>query len=546
MKRRYANEEVDVVIVGAGAAGGVLAKELAEAGISVVVLEAGPWRDAQHDFASDELAMKNLGWQDTRIVDGSDPLTMGHNNSGYGIGGGTTHFTGVFLRFHTSDFMTQTLDGVGEDWPIRYEDLAPYYDKCEKEIAVSGPRHFPWGEFHGPYPYPERDPLSPNAQIFRIGCEKLGIRHVVAPLAILSAPFEDRPPCINRGFCNQGCMPNAKFSTLIVHIPKAVRAGAEVLPNCMATQVLMGKDGRARGVAFKHGGHEYEQRAKLVILSAFVVENPRLLLNSANAQFPDGLANSSGWVGKGIMVHSSHDVYGKFEEEIRLYKGTPVLATTQELYETDWKRGFARGYTLHAHGSRPLSMAKGLTRAQPLTVDWNKPQAGVGSAVPPLWGTQLRNTMLDYNHYARITLVGETLPSSENRVTLSEEKDEHGMPRAKVNYSFGDNDLKMIGHAVDTMSSILKAAGGKPEFVVPDTAHLMGGCRMGDDPRSSVVNSFGQTHDIPNLYICDASTFVTSGGGNPTNTVMSLAYRAAEHLIERAKKLELQALPSRN
>jgi choline dehydrogenase-like flavoprotein len=143
-------------------------------------------------------------------------------------------------------------------------------------------------------------------------------------------------------------------------------------------------------------------------------------------------------------------------------------------------------------------------------------------------------------------LVGETLPSSENRVTLSEEKDEHGMPRAKVNYSFGDNDLKMIGHAVDTMSSILKAAGGKPEFVVPDTAHLMGGCRMGDDPRSSVVNSFGQTHDIPNLYICDASTFVTSGGGNPTNTVMSLAYRAAEHLIERAKKLELQALPSRN
>lgn len=545
MIRRYADEQVDVVIVGAGAAGGVLAKELAEAGMSVVVLEAGPWRDPQHDFASDELAMKSLGWQDTRIVDGGDPLTMGHNNSGYGIGGGTTHFTGVFLRFHASDFMTRTVDGVGEDWPIRYDDLAPYYDKCEKEIAVSGPRHFPWGEFHGPYPYPERDPLSPNAQIFRNGCEKLGIRHVVAPLAILSAPFEDRPPCINRGFCNQGCMPNSKFSTLIVHIPKAVRAGAEVLPDCMVTQVVMGSDGRARGVTFMHKGQEYEQRAKLVIMSAFVVENPRLLLNSANAQFPDGLANSSGWVGKGIMVHSSHDVYGKFAEEIRLYKGTPVLATSQELYETDWKRGFARGYTLHAHGSRPLSMAKGITNSTALSLDWNMPQAGVGSTSSPVWGARLRSMMLEYNHYARVTMVGETLPSPENSVTLSEEKDAHGLPRAKVNYSYGDNDLQLIQHAVNTMASILKAAGGTPEYVVPDTAHLMGGCRMGDDPRSSVVNSFGQTHDIPNLYICDASTFVTSGGGNPTNTVMSLAYRTAEHLIERAAKLELQTLSSR-
>lgn len=545
MKRRYEKEEVDVVIVGAGAAGGVLAKELAEAGISVVVLEAGPWRDPQHDFASDELSMQSLGWQDTRIVDGSDPLTMGHNNSGYGIGGGTTHFTGVFLRFHASDFMTRTVDGVGEDWPIRYKDLAPYYDKCEKEIAVSGPRHFPWGEFHGPYPYPERDPLSPNAQIFRNGCEKLGIRHVVAPLAILSAPFEDRPPCINRGFCNQGCMPNSKFSTLIVHIPKAVRAGAEVLPNCMVTRVDMGSDGRARGVTFLHEGKEYEQRAKLVILSAFVVENPRLLLNSANAQFPDGLANSSGLVGKGIMVHSSHDVYGKFEEEIRLYKGTPVLATSQEFYETDLKHGFTRGYTLHAHGARPLGIAKGLTGSQPLPPDWNKPQAGVGSASPPVWGSRLRNVMLNYNHYARVTMVGETLPALSNSVTISEEKDANGLPRAKVNYSYGDNDLRLIEHAVTTMSSILKAAGGTPEFVVPDTAHLMGGCRMGNDPAASVVNSFGQTHDIPNLFICDASTFVTSGGGNPTNTVMALAYRTAEHIIEHAKKLDLQTLSSR-
>lgn len=280
---------------------------------------------------------------------------MGHNNSGKGVGGGTVHFTGVFLRFHETDFKSRTLDGVGEDWPIGYADLAPYYDKVEKEIAVSGPKYFPWGSFHGPYPYPERDPISPNAQLFAKGCEKLGIRWVVSPLAILSAPFEGRPPCINRGFCTQGCMPNAKFSTLIVHIPKAIRAGAEVLPDCMVTQVNVGKDGRATGVTFVHNGKTYEQRAKLVIISAYVVETPRLLLNSANAQFPNACEQQR-MVGKAFMTHSSNDVYARFDHDVRLYKGTPVLATTQDFYHLTG--GVTRGYTLHARGVRPLSFAR--------------------------------------------------------------------------------------------------------------------------------------------------------------------------------------------
>ncbi|HEX7057894.1 MAG TPA: GMC family oxidoreductase [Bacilli bacterium] len=523
MKRKYGGETVDAVIVGAGAAGGVLAKNLSVAGLKVVVLDAGPFRDPQHDFASDELAMKNLGWQDTRIVAGQNPLTMGHNNSGRGIGGGTVHFTGVFLRFHDADFKARTLDGVADDWPIAYKDLEPYYDKVEKDIAVSGPKHFPWGEFHGPYPYPERDPLSPNAYIFRRGCEKLGIRSSVAPLAILSAPFDGRPPCINRGFCNQGCMPNAKFSTLIVHIPQAIKAGAEVLADCMVTRVNVDKRGRATGVTFVHQGKEYEQKAKLVILSAFVVETPRLLLNSATPQFPDGLANSSGWVGRAIMTHSSHDVYAKFAEEIRLYKGTPVLATTQDFYRTQAGNDFVRGYTLHAHGARPVEFASGIAKAE-------------GG---PVWGGKLRSTLLDYNLYGRVTLVGEVLPNPENRVTLAAEKDEYGLPRAQVTFSYGDNDKRLIAHAVKKMSEILEAAGGKTEYVVPDTAHLMGGCRMGNDPGNSVVNSYGQTHDIKNLFICDASIFVTSGAGNPTNTVMALAERASEYIVEQAKKREL-------
>ncbi len=521
MNARKYKDGADVCIVGAGAAGGVLAYELAKAGLNVVVIEAGPFWNPQTDFASDELSMKRLGWQDTRIVSGQNPLQMGHNNSGRGVGGGTTHFTGVFLRFYESDFRTRSIDGVGEDWPISYEDLEPYYDRIEREIAVSGPKHFPWGPFNGPYPYPEREPISGNAEIFRIGCEALGIESSVPPLAIISAPFDGRPPCINRGFCNQGCMPNSKFSTLIQHIPKAIALGAEVISDAMVTQVLTNAEGRATGVTFVYEGVTYEQKARVIILANFVVEAPRLLLHSANTQFPNGLANSSGWVGKAIMPHSSQDVYGKYDEEIRLYKGTPVLAMTQHFYETDPTRGFARGYTLHAHGSRPVAMASGIARSH------------------KLWGKQLREAMLDYNFYGRITLVGEVLPDPNNQVTLTDTKDEYGMPIPKVSFSYGDNDRKLIEHAVAKMKEVIVAGGGQPVFTTDDTAHLMGGCRMGDDPTTSVTNSYGQTHDIPNLFISGASLFVTSSGANPTNTVMALAARSADYIIEQMNTREI-------
>lgn len=511
----------DVVIVGAGTAGSIMAYELAKSGLQVVCIEAGPFWNPQSDFASDELTMTRLGWQDTRLVDGQNPLAMGHNNSGRGVGGGSTHWTGVCLRFHESDFATKTRDGVGEDWPISYQDLEPYYRYIEQQIGVSGPHRFPWGPFRGPYPMPMRDPISANSEVFRIGCEKLGIESVVTPLAINSAPFDGRPPCTNRGFCNQGCMPNAKYSGLVHHAPKAIAAGAEFLTDCRVTQIEVDDSGRATSVIFRSGGVDYRQRGRVIVLASFVVETPRLLLASANSRFPDGLANSSGTVGRYIMPHSSHDVYAKFEHEIRIYKGTPVMATTQAFYETQPDRGFQRGYTLHAHGSRPVAMAKGLQKA------------GV-------WGKRLREAMIDYNHYGRVTLVGEVLPAAENRVTLSsEERDEYGLPTAHVTFSYGDNDQRLIDHAVKQMQAILQAAGGTPEFVVPDTAHLMGGCRMGDDPTTSVVDRWGQSHDIPNLFISGASVFVTSGGGNPTETVMALAVRTADRIKEQLSRQDL-------
>jgi len=517
--RKY-EDEADICIVGAGAAGGVLAYELSKAGFKVVAIEAGPFWNPQTDFASDELTAQSLAWQDTRLSTGKNPLTFGHNNSGRGVGGGTVHFTGVFLRFHESDFKTKTLDGVGEDWPISYQDLEPYYNKIEHDIAVSGPKHFPWGNYNGPYPYPEREPISANAQVFREGCEKLGIPSVVAPLAIISAPFDGRPPCINRGFCNQGCMPNSKFSTLVHHIPKAIDNGAEVLSDCMVTRINVDKQGKVTGVTFMHDNKEYRQKAKLVILAAFAVETPRLLLHSACSQFPNGMANSSGLVGRYLMPHTGHDMYAKFDHEVRLYKGTPVLATCQEFYETDESRGFARGYTLHAHGSRPVEMAQGLAKS-----------AGI-------WGKDLYEIMRDYNYYGRITQVGEVLPDINNSVSLGQEADEYGMPKPVVSFSYGENDRKLIDHGVKKANEILQAAGGKPAFTVPDTAHLLGGARMGEDPKQSVVNKFCRSHDIPNLYVCDASVFVTSGGGNPTETVMAIASRTADHIIEQAKAQE--------
>lgn len=519
MKRKFEKQEVDVVIVGLGAAGGVLLRTLAKAGLKVVGIEAGPFWDPQKDFASDELHARTLAWNDTRLSTGRDALQFGANNSGRGVGGGTVHFTGVFYRFHPSDFKVRTLDGVAEDWPISYEDLEPFYTRIEQDIKVSGPREFPWGAFHGPYPYPEREPISANSQVFRRGCEALGIKSTVAPLAILSAPFNGRPPCINRGFCNQGCLPNAKFSTLIHHVPQALEAGAEVLSDSMVTRILVNKQGLVTGVEFNNDGKYYEQKAKVVIVSAFVVETPRLLLNSACKQFPDGLANSSGLVGKYIMPHSGHDVYGKFQEEIRLYKGTPVLAVSQDFYETDPQRGFVRGYSLNAHGSRPVGMAS------------------LAATNGGIWGQKLREIMLEWNHYGRITMVGEVLPALTNCVSLSEEKDEYGLPRAQVNFSFGENDKLLIAHGIETCHQILEAAGGSRGFVVPDSAHLMGGCRMGSDPQNSVVNEFCQSHDIPNLFICDASVFVTSGGANPTETVMAIALRTAEYLIRQKNKL---------
>jgi choline dehydrogenase-like flavoprotein len=527
MPKYHLNDPVDVLIVGAGAAGGVLSKELAEAGFRVVVLEAGPHWVPERDFVSDEKAAQQIYWTDPRVTAGKDPIELGANVTGKGVGGSTVHYSMVALRMHESDFMVHTLDGVAQDWPIRYSDLEPYYERVEVELGISGPVTWPWGpKRKGPYPYREH-PFNSVAELFIRGCQKLGIRWSPCPLATISAPKENRPPCVYRGWCIYGCSTNAKSSTLVTYIPKAIRSGAEIRANCMATRVNLGPDGRAQSVNYLRTTEdgqfvEEQQAAQLIILSCYSIETPRLLFNSAQAGFLDGLANSSGLVGKGLMVHPANIVYGRFPELVYQYKAPPTLALTQDFYETDPKNGYLRGYTIEPIGPFPQTFAR-------------QAMASLG-----LWGQELREFMFDYNHYAGWGLVGECLLDDSNQVTLDPtDKDQYGLPVARVTFSWGENDRKLIQAGVQKEREILEAAGAEVTWEADDTAHLMGSCRMGSDPQTSVVDPWCRSWDVPNLFICDGSVFVTSAAVNPSLTIQAIATRTADYIIERSRSGDL-------
>jgi choline dehydrogenase-like flavoprotein len=514
------NEAVDFLIVGAGAGGATLACKLAEAGFSVVVLDAGPFWRPLDDFASDELEQQKLYWTDQRITAGDDPIALGGNNSGRGVGGSTVHFSMISLRFRPEWFKSRSRLGYGVDWPITYGELAPYYDEAERALCVSGPVRYPWGPPRGRYPYREHE-MNAAGLVLARGADKMGVKWAAVPLATVSAPRGKSPPCVYRGFCNFGCSTNAKQSALVVWIPRALKAGAEVRDMAMAGRIELNADGRVDGVHYRRGGEWRFQHARNVVVAGYAIETPRLLLNSACPQAPQGLANSSGLVGTHLTTHAGPGAWASFDEEIRWYKGPPNMAVTEHWNYTDSGKDAPGGYAFMSQGPLPRAWAQTLATSR------------------GLWGEALRREMQDYNHMAGLVAVAETEPRPQNRVEVVDVLDQHGLRIPRVVFSYSDTDRALQRHASRTMCELLGAAGGSDIWTNDDTSHILGTCRMGDDPATSVVNADGRSWDIPNLWICDGSLFPTCGGVNPSLTIQALACRIGDRIQELASRGEL-------
>ena len=519
MRQHRDEDAVDFVIVGTGCGGSVAAAKLAAAGHSVVAFDAGAFYRPLEDFASDEHEQEKLYWLGERISGGADPIELGSNNSGRAVGGTTVHFQMVALRFRPEWFKARSKLGYGHDWPVDWREMWRYYAEAEEAMKIAGPIRYPWGPKRGRYPYREHE-LSASALVLAKGCDAVGVKWSPTPTASLSAPRGEAPPCVYRGFCKIGCATNAKQSMLVTFVPQALKAGAEIRDLAMVGRIETGDDGRVTGVHYHRNGEWRFQKAKAVIIAGYSIETPRLLLHSASPKHPDGLANSSGLVGKNLMVHSNHATWGVMEEEIRWYKGPPSLAVCEH-WNYDDDKDFDGGYSFMSQGPLPTDFATSLVSNE-----------GV-------FGHELRKWMAHYNHMAGLKIVGETMPQDANRVELSDETDALGLPIPKVTFSYCDNDRRLFTHAQKFMSQALAGAGARDLYETSGTAHLMGGCRMGDDPRTSVVGPDGRSWDIDNLFVCDGSLFPTAGGVNPSMTIVANSLRIADRIVELGKRGEL-------
>ncbi len=513
MRRYHDDDEVDLVVVGAGAGGSVLAQRLARAGWRVVILEAGPFWHPDEDWVSDEAGSHRLYWTQKRIIGGSDPIELGKNNSGRGVGGSMIHYAGYTPRFHPSDFETYSRDRVGADWPISYAELRPHYARLEQELPVAG-QDWPWGDPHR-YPFSPH-PVSGAALKLWEGAIKLGIEMRVGPVGIVNGTFGNRPHCVYRGYCLQGCKVNAKASPFVTHLPDALAHGVEIRANCMAARIELDKRGNACGVVYfdEHSDHERLQRTKVVAVAGYSIETPRLLLNSTSSRFPNGLCNNNDQVGRYVMVQGATQSAGRWPDELRMYKAPPPEVSSEQFYETDPDRGFARGFSIQT--------------VSPLPIAWAEHVLAAGH-----WGAALREYLRDYNHWATIGVLNELLPLPDNRVRLADETDQYGLPVARFDYSLCDNDKANMAYSTQVIANILDAAGAQDVLTIQRFAHLIGGARMGSDPDTSVVDANQRAWAVPNLFIADGSVCPTQGSANPALTIMALASRLADRLVRR-------------
>jgi choline dehydrogenase-like flavoprotein len=521
------DEPVGVLVIGAGASGAAFAWSIADLGTSVLCLEQGPWM-RQQDYPSN-----GLDWEERSMSDFSPSPNVRGLETDYpvneqqseisplmfnAVGGSTILWAAHFPRFTPRDFRTRSDDGVGEDWPIDYDTLEPYYALNDRMMGISGLPGDP------AYPYHESPlpplPLGKTGNALARGFEKLGWHWWPSDSAILSEEYEGRAGCINLGPCLSGCAQGAKASTDITYWPVAQRKGVQIRTGCRVREITVGHDGMADGVLYYDDqGQLQEQKAEIVVLACNGIGTPRLLLNSKSAQHPDGLANSSGLVGKNLMFHPYAAISGIFDEPLNGRRG-PVGCSlwSHEFYRTDTSRGFVRGYSFEA--------VRGLGPAQTAL-------SGMIQGLVP-WGEDHHETFGRlYNHTASLLGITEDLPEETNTVTLDPElTDAHGIPAPRITYRLSENSRKMLAHAVERAKEVLTAAGAVETFAQPLLReagwHLMGTARMGRDPKTSVVNEWGQAHDVKNLFIIDGSVFVTAGGVNPTSTIQAIALYVAD------------------
>jgi choline dehydrogenase-like flavoprotein len=400
-----------------------------------------------------------------------------------------------------------------------------YYTEVERALCIAGPVTYPWGPKRPRYPY-RAHPLNAPAVLLAKGAEALGIDWTETPIATLSAPRGKAHPCAYRGFCLAGCATNAKQSVLVTWLPRALAAGAEIRDLAMVGRIET-KNGRVTGAHYHRANESGEgqwrfQKARNVVVAGYAIETPRLLLNSANDEFPDGLANSSGLVGRNLMVQLNQAAWGQVEQEVRSYKAPPSLALSEHWNYQDKGKEYHGGWCYMSQGPLPITWAMELS-------------LGRG-----LWGRLLLDEMARANHSVGLKMVGEVLPYHHNRVTLADETDRYGLRIPRIAFSYGDNERAMIAHAVSFMDRALEAVGASERWAeMDDTCHLNGTARMGNDPASSVVNADCRTWDIANLWICDGSVFPTVGGVNPSLTIQAIACRTGDRIAQLARRGEL-------
>ncbi len=518
MQRIHTEEEFDVLVVGSGAAGSVIAAKMARAGKRVLVLESGPARQMS-DLISSQIWARRLKWSGAPVEEAGN-LSIGHNfNAGWGSGGSALHQFAVWPRLHENDFKLKSDYGRGLDWPIEYEDLRPYYDKVQAEVGISGDATAEkWRPPGQKYPMPPL-PVFAQGRLINTGFVAQGMTTAPIPLAINSESYRGRKACLYDGWCDAGCPTGAMANPLATYLTWAVGAGAEIRNQATVVKVLHDASGRiVTGVEYCDAdGGRRTVHASTVVLAAYAVQNSRLLLASASERHPLGLSNKNDLVGRYLMTHVANSIYGLFRDETQPHLGPTggQLICHDHYLQKEKGKAFGSYQWLIANALKPNDLL------------------GIANTRPDIYGAALDGFMRKaVRHMGNMVFVGEDLALAENRVELSAHKDDFNVPLARATHNILEPTVSLAKAAVAEGLEVFKSAGAEEPWAGPRFGmHIMGGTVMGENSASSVTNQYGRLHELDNLYIAGPGLFPSSAAVNPTFTIHALAMRTADHIL---------------